>query len=119
MVRKKSVLKIYDNAAFIGKIIKNARDKMHWTQAQLAEYAELSDKNIGSIENGKQFPHLTNFLRLLELLPLSIEDFGITEKYTTDKTRELLLEKIYTSNSIQAKKYLEALNFVDKISSIE
>ena len=68
---------IYDEKKFIGNVIRNARKRAKLSQAQLAERVEMSDKNLGNIENGKQFPQVNNFLRIIEVLSLSLEDFGI------------------------------------------
>ncbi len=117
MTRTKHNKKIYDDTNFIGKIIKNARDKANMTQAQLAEIVELSDKNIGSIENGKQYPHLTNFLRLLEVLPITIEDFGVKKSASDNEIREKILKLVYSSTDTRARKYYDALKLIDKIES--
>ncbi len=111
--------KIYDDKCFIGRILRNARKKSGMTQIQLSELVELSDKNIGNIENGSQFPQVNNFLRMLEVLPVSIEDFGIKKGEELGETQRELLKKIYSSTPTEAEKYLEALNFVDKISEIK
>ena len=55
---------IYDDKKFIGKIIKNARKKLKLTQAELAEKIDMSEKNLGNIEKGKQFPQINNFFRI-------------------------------------------------------
>ena len=56
---------IYDDKKFIGKIIKNARKSAKLTQAELAEKIDMSEKNLGNIENGKQFPQVNNFLKTI------------------------------------------------------
>ena len=63
---------MYDDKKFIGEIIKNARKNLKMRQSELAEKIDMSDKNLGNIENGKQFPQINNFFKILEVLNLSI-----------------------------------------------
>lgn len=115
MEKEKNTEKIYYDSKFIGKIIKNARKRAGLTQAELAEMLGVSDKSIGGIENGHQFPLVKNFLHIIETLNLTLSDFGISDKIETDKTKEKLFKKIYSSSQNTAKKYLKALEFIDEI----
>ena len=81
---------IYDDKKFIGQVIKNARKKAGLNQAELAEMIDMCDKNIGNIENGKQFPQVNNFLHLIEVLGLSLEDFGVKYKNENSNKSELI-----------------------------
>ena len=109
---------IYDDKKFIGSVIRNARQKAHLSQAQLSEQIDMSDKNLGNIENGKQFPQVNNFLRLLEVLNLTVEDFGLNKNYQAQATAQSEIIKIaLASNDNEAKKYLHVLNAVKDIMS--
>lgn len=103
----KDLFMIYDDKIFIGKIIKNARKKAGLNQSELAEMIDMCDKNIGNIENGKQFPQVNNFLHLIEVLELSLEDFGV-KKYDKklDKIKTNLIKMILSSD----EKELRVLN---------
>lgn len=107
---------IYDDKEFIGKVIRNARKKARLSQAQLSEKINMCDKNLGNIENGKQFPQVNNFLRILEVLDLSLEDFGVENKQKNlDNTKEELLKIVNSSTPEQAQIYLKTLKFVDAV----
>ena len=107
---------IYDEKKFIGNVIRNARKRAKLSQAQLAERVEMSDKNLGNIENGKQFPQVNNFLRIIEILSLSLEDFGINiEKKIDDKKKNYLIKKMIEAKPSKINGYFEAIEFIDKI----
>ncbi len=107
---------LYDDKKFIGEIIKNARKKVKMKQAELAEKIDMSDKNLGNIENGKQFPQLNNFFRILEVLDLQIEDFGVNSKKDVNKIRELILHKLYLMDDYQLEIYLNLVEMVSKLT---
>lgn len=96
---------IYDDKKFIGEIIKNARKKLKLTQAELAEKIDMSEKNLGNIEKGKQFPQINNFFRLLEVLNLSLDDFGVNSNNEFDEKRENLIQKIYLLGDAEIEIY--------------
>ena len=109
---------LYDDKKFIGSVIKNARKKANLSQAELAELINMCDKNLGNIENGKQFPQVNNFLKIIETLRISLEDFGVKEyKNKSDTNKEELLKIIYSATQQKTQIYLEALNFINKISN--
>lgn len=107
---------IYDDKKFIGSVIKNARKKAKMSQAELSELINMCDKNLGNIENGKQFPQVNNFLKIMETLNIPLEDFGVTKSSNANETQKELLKLIYSANHQKAQIYLETLKFVDKIT---
>ena len=107
---------IYDDKKFIGKIIRNARKSAKLTQAELAEKIDMSEKNLGNIENGKQFPQINNFFRILEVLNLSVEDFGVNQKEKSDKIREDLIQSIYLLNDTELEIYLNILKYISQLT---
>ena len=107
--------KPYKDPKFVGKVLRNARKKAGLTQERLAEILNMSDKSIVGIENGKQFPLVKNFLHMIEVLNIPLGDFGINLNTEADLTKEKLIKIIYASTSIQAEKYLKAVEFVDDI----
>ncbi len=109
-------MKLYDDKKFIGNIIKNARKKAGYNQAKLSEKLEMSEKNIGNIENGKQFPQVNNFLRIIEVLGLSLEDFGVTSAATQNVKKELL-QSIYLATPKELEIYSEILQCIKKLSN--
>ncbi len=106
---------IYDDKKFIGEVIKKARQKAKLSQAELSEKIDMTDKNLGNIENGKQFPQVNNFLRLIEFLGLSLEDFGVRKKEDKDESKEALLKLILLSTTKECQGYLEILNVINNV----
>ena len=106
---------IYDDKKFIGNVIKNARKKAKMSQAELSELINMCDKNLGNIENGKQFPQVNNFLRIIEVLNLSLSDFGVSSLKEDNEIQQELLKLIYSADDKKRELYLETLKFVDRI----
>ena len=106
---------IYDDKKFIGDVIKKARKVANLKQSVLAEKIGMTDKNLGNIENGKQYPQLNNFFRLLEVLNLSVNDFGVKTRASQNDIREKLLHEIYVSSEKELQIYLEILNSLKKL----
>ena len=107
---------IYDDKKFIGSVIRNARKKAGLTQARLSEIVDMTDKNLGNIEKGKQFPQVNNFLHLLEVLNLSVGDFGVKleqQKNTTIKNE--IMKKILSADEKKLNAYEIMINSVTKI----
>ena len=68
---------IYDDKKFIGNVIRNARKQAKFSQAELSEKLGMTEKNLGNIENGRQYPQVNNFLKIIEVLNLSLKDFVV------------------------------------------
>ena len=107
---------IYDSKEFVGKIIKDFRKKAGYTQAVLSEKIGMSEKNLCNIENGKQYPLLNNFFRILEVLNLSVTDFGVKEGVSDNKYKEKLIKEIYCMSESESRHFLEILNSVRAIN---
>ena len=108
---------LYDDKKFIGNVIKIARKNAKMSQAELAELINMCDKNLGNIENGKQFPQVNNFLKIIETLNIPLKNFGVKEnKNQKDDIQDELLKIIYSASKEKVKIYLEAIKFIDKIS---
>ena len=90
---------IYDDKKFIGKVVRNARKKARLNQSELSEKLCMSEKNLSNIENGRQYPQVNNFLRIIEVLNLTLKDFGVNscERPILDEVKEHLVSKILSS----------------------
>ena len=106
---------IYDDKKFIGNVIKSARKKAKMSQAELSELINMCDKNLGNIENGRQFPQVNNFLKIIEILKLSLNDFGVNLQKENNEIREEILKLIYSADNKKIQLYLEAIKFINKI----
>jgi len=107
---------IYDDKKFIGSVIRNARKIAGLTQAQLAELVDMSDKNLGNIENGKQFPQVNNFLRILEVLNISVDNFGVNIQGKNEiEVKNDILKKVLSANHKELKAYSIMIHSINKI----
>ena len=58
----------------IGKFISDERKQKHYTQRQLAQLPNISDKTISKRETGNGFPEVPTLLPLCEILDISVND---------------------------------------------
>lgn len=115
--KREEYMKLYDDKEFIGKVIKLARKRANLTQGQFSEILDMSEKNLGNIENGKQFPQVNNFLRIMEKLNLSLNDFGVDSNLQQENIkRKELLKQIYLANEQELNTYQEILLSIKKIN---
>ena len=110
-------MKLYDDKRFIGQVIKKARKNAKLNQAELAEKIGMSDKNLGNIENGSQYPMIYNFFRLLEELDLSIEDFGVNINIEKQNKRQNLLKIIYNATELELDVYYDVINSISRLKN--
>ena len=92
---------------YIATILKNARKRSNLKQSQLAEITGISEKHLSKIETGKNYPSLDNFLKMVEILNISLSDLGINNKNTDSKEKEELIKIINTSSQNQIEAYLD------------
>jgi transcriptional regulator with XRE-family HTH domain len=102
---------------FIGKVLRVARKKAGYNQIELAEMLHISDKTVGNIENGKQYPQVNNFLKMLEILNLSLWDFGFENSHlkSASKLKIELVKHILESSELQLKTYKKFITLVDEV----
>lgn len=83
---------------YIANIIQNERRKVGLKQSELAERIGISEKHLSKIETGKNYPALNTFLKIIDVLNLTLGDFGF---YTISKnsSNKVLLQKIINNSS--------------------
>ncbi len=106
---------IYDDKKFIGSVIRNARKQAKMNQAELSEKLCMSEKNLSNIENGRQYPQVNNFLRIIEVLNLTLKDFGVNRSDHSELSLEKnnLISKILSCPDKKIKLYQRALELTD------
>ena len=72
--------------------------------------------NLGNIENGKQFPQINNFFRILEVLNLSVEDFSVNSSTSKNTVREALVQDIYLLNDTELEIYSNLIKYISKLT---
>ena len=101
---------MFTEKKFIANKIKTYRKYAGMTQSELAEKVGISDKHICRIENGVFMPSLETFLKIITVLKINLEEFGInidkTEKIVSDK----LLKLLYTASDDELLFYFNIIN---------
>lgn len=98
----------------IAKVIKNARRNAKLTQAELAEKIGISEKHLSKIETGKNYPALDTFFRIINILNLSLGDFGFNNLAETYPNKEFLQKIINSSSKKQIDTYADIMSAVIK-----
>lgn len=99
---------------YIAQIIQNARKEKGLKQSQLAEKIGISEKHLSKIETGRNYPALDNFLRIIEVLDLSLKDFGLKDNGRNSEQKEFLQRIINTSSEKQLNVYADIINTLQK-----
>lgn len=105
---------VYCDKEYIAQIIQNARKQKGLKQAQLAERVGISEKHLSKIETGKNYPALDNFLRMVEILNLSMKDFGLDNVDDVSLKRQYLYKIINTSSEKQIEIYCDIIKALQK-----
>lgn len=109
---------IYQDRKFVGQKLRQARVKANLSQGQLAEKIGISEKHISNIERGQNYPALDTFFRMLDVLGISIDDFGVNIAKPENKEREILLEKVFAASDKEVKMYNIIINALQTIMKL-
>ena len=86
------------NQIKIGAFISERRKAKGWTQSQLAEKLEITDKAVSKWETGRSMPDLSLFLPLCTLLEVTLNELFageyIAEEKLKEKADEVLMDVI-------------------------
>ena len=105
----------YDDKEFLGKKIKQLRVNSKLSQAELSEKIGMTEKNLSNIERGLQVPALNSFLRLLDVLNVSLTEFGISTSDTKNENRGELIKEIYLASPNEIEAYLKIIKTIKNI----
>jgi len=100
----------------LAKNIKTCREHRLWSQADLAEYSDISIPFLSEIERGNKWPFPDTLGRIVQALNVQIHDLFWERMPLSDKERnfatiiinEMLVAQKAASDSVIAK-YLEPL----------
>lgn len=106
---------LYDDKEFIGKKIKQLRTNAKLSQAELSERIGMTEKNLSNIERGLQIPALNSFLRLLDVLNVSLSEFGINTKDSQNENRDALIKELYLSSPQEIEVYFNIIKDIKKL----
>lgn len=99
---------------YIAKIIQNARKQKGLKQSELAEMIGISEKHLSKIETGNNYPALNNFLKMVQVLDLSLKDFGLNDNSRLSEQKTYIQKIINTSTEKQLNTYAEVINVLSK-----
>lgn len=99
---------------YIAQIIQEARRKSGLKQSELAEKVDLSEKHLSKIERGNNYPSLDTFLKLVDVLGLSLGDFGLTTTDSSYPNRVNLHKIIDNSSDKQIDAYTDVITTMQK-----
>lgn len=106
---------LYDDKEFLGKKIKQLRINAKLSQAELSEKIGMTEKNLSNIERGLQVPALNSFLKMLDILNVSLSEFGVSTKDTKNQNRDELIKEIYLASPNEIKAYLKIIKTIKDI----
>ena len=107
---------LYDDKNFIGSKIRQLRVKAKLSQDELSEKIGMTEKNLSNIERGLQYPALNNFLRMLDVLNVSVSEFGVGEYRADNKVRTDIFKEI---SLIKDKDLKEYLNIIKSVKTLQ
>lgn len=105
---------MYCEKKYVAKIIQKARKKKGLKQSELAEKIGISEKHLSKIETGKNYPALDNFLKIMDVLDLSLKDFGLRSLESESKEKIELQKIINVASEEQIELYLDIIKILNK-----
>ncbi len=102
------------NKEYVAKIIQTARKKQKLKQSELAEKVGISEKHLSKIETGKNYPALDNFFKIIDVLNLSLKDFGLRDESNISEQKLHLHKIINTSTEKQLDLYSDMIQTLQK-----
>jgi len=77
--------------AIFGRNVRIYRSRRNWSQADLAEYANISINFLGDIERGKKWPHPETLTKLADALEIRVFELFMEEDTEPNpKTKKLM-----------------------------
>jgi transcriptional regulator with XRE-family HTH domain len=92
--------------AIFGKNIKNYRNRRNWSQADLAEYANISINFLGDIERGKKWPHPDTLIKLAYALEIKVFQLFMEEDIEINLETQTLMNRFVKDISLTINKSL-------------
>ncbi len=99
----------------IGEKIKKVRMLRGITQHDLAEKVGLTEKQISKIETGVHYPKFQNFIKILEVLGISMRDFDGDASNETNVIVKNINKILFKANTEELKQYLIFIRHLENI----
>jgi len=92
--------------ALFGKNVRVYRNRRNWSQADLAEYANISINFIGDIERGKKWPHPETLTKLADALEIKVFELFMEKDYEINPKTKNLINRFIKDMSLTINKTL-------------
>jgi transcriptional regulator with XRE-family HTH domain len=92
--------------AIFGKNIKSLRNRRNWSQADLAENANISINFLGDIERGNKWPHPETLTKLADALEVKVSELFFEEDAKLNEDTEILMSRFVKDVSLTINKSL-------------
>ena len=106
-----------ENTTF-GNKLRELRKAKGYTQQALAEKADIDDKHLCRIENGKYFPTHATLTKLLNALEVTLYEAGLNLEQIEIKNNPIMSKALQILNAAKDDNelncYLEALKAIQK-----
>ena len=89
-----------------GKNLKTYRSRRSWSQADLAEYANISLNFLGDIERCNKWPHPETLTKLADALEIKVFELFLEEDAARDANTEILMSRFVKDLSLTVSKSL-------------
>ena len=89
-----------------GKNVKVYRNRRKWSQADLADYANISINFLGDIERGKKWPHPDTLAKLADALEIEVFELFMEENLEINLKSKTLMNRFVKDVSVSLKKSL-------------
>jgi len=92
--------------AIFGKNVKIFRSRRKWSQADLAEYANISINFLGDIERGKKWPHPETLSKIADALEIKIYELFMEENTNINQETQIIMSRFVKDVSLTVNKSL-------------
>jgi transcriptional regulator with XRE-family HTH domain len=92
--------------AIFGNNVKVYRNRRNWSQADLAENANISINFLGDIERGKKWPHPDTLTKLADALEIKVFELFMEEDIEFDQKTKALMRRFVKDVTLTINKSL-------------
>jgi transcriptional regulator with XRE-family HTH domain len=92
--------------AIFGKNVRLYRNRRNWSQADLAEYANISINFLGDIERGKKWPHPDTLTKMADALEIKVFELFLEEDMAVNPKTKTLMKRFVKDISLTINKSL-------------
>ena len=103
--------------AVFGQNIRIFRNRRNWSQADLAESAEISINFLSDIERGKKWPHPDTLSRLAGALGINVFELFKEDNMSVSLNKQDLMHRFVKDVSLAVKKSI-SLNVNQSIKTV-